>query len=185
MIPLSNLKPPVCLTKPWSCPILQTGFYCCYVTGDNQVGNYAFVTDQPLKAMMQPLHWLRLKTLKSIVHGKGSKGLACWLPLLGEVMLILSNPQDINTSQHSAIFSCHVLSLWLLFDFCLICFLWLCHWLVVPRLPQQQAPQSLVTRSGVGSVRRTTHCGALLQGKAQHVPPTPSPTWRQRRSHNM
>lgn len=42
------------------------------------------------------------------VHGKGYKGLilelVCGLPSLGD-------DKNINTSQHSAIFSCHILSL--------------------------------------------------------------------------
>lgn len=42
------------------------------------------------------------------------------------------------TTRTPALHSCHILSLRLLFDFCLICFPWLWHWLAVPRLPQQQ-----------------------------------------------
>lgn len=147
------------------------------MAGNKQVGNYAFVTDQPLKAMMKPLHWLRLKTLKSTGHGKGSEVFACRLPLLGEVTLIPSHHQDVSTSQlpHSQPLTplLHLFSL-AGCDSGRRC----------PGSPAAAAPQLLVTRSSVGSVRRSTHCRGSLQGKGPRVPPTPSPTWWQRRSHN-
>lgn len=142
------------------------------MTGNKQVGNYTFVTDQPLKAMMQPLHRLCLKTLKSTVHdGKGSEVFACRLPLLGEVTLILSHHQDISTSQHSAIFSCRILSLWLL---CFICFLWLAVTVVGrAQAPQQQQLPSCWWRGAAwGQWGDPRTAGARFRGRdrASHLP---------------
>lgn len=140
------------------------------MTGDNQVGNYAFTIDQPLKSEMLPLYWLHVRTLKSTMHGKVSEGIACWLPLFGDAILPLANHQDVSTSQRSDA----TLSLWLLFDFCpAFC---LAMTLAGSALALAAAPPP--SQHGVGGEHPPFR--DLASGKGQCVPLAPAPapsTW--------